>query len=168
MRSLRPAFAPIPEDFEDKTSELLGRDLMADRISDLFSESDRLFATAEREGWDSLSEKEADFLSIWLLEADVNNGGFHQYYSNSWSARALRAAEALRRIGAGRAAAIVEEANRLFGDEGPPEDRFVRQQRLDEICGANEEFFDPLDQRFVAYPDPIEQLLLDYLGIAPR
>ncbi len=135
-------------------------------MSGLFAESARLLAKSERDGWDSLSDKDADFLSIWLLEADVNNGGFHQYYFNSGSAHAVRAATALRTIGANKAAAIVEEANGLFGEGGPAEDRFARQQRLDEICGANEaEFFDDLDQRFFAYPDPIEQLLLDYLGI---
>lgn len=36
-----------------------------------------------RVNYEALSRAEQIFLMIWELEAEVNNGGFHQYFSNS-------------------------------------------------------------------------------------
>lgn len=77
--------------------------------------------------FDELTVPERVFVAVWALEADVNNGGFDQYYLNSAGDHAWFAPAALRTIGAERTAAIVEQANAEFGPDGPP--------RL-ERCGA--------------------------------
>lgn len=54
---------------------------------------------------------------IWLLEAEVNNGGFNQYYENSSGQFAELTPEALRLIGANMFADLMIKANQLYEDE---------------------------------------------------
>jgi len=66
-------------------------------------------------GFEDLSEIDRILVSIWALEADVNNGGFHQYYFNSSGDTAHYAPAALRAIGAPIMACIVDKANPCSG-----------------------------------------------------
>src|SRR5687768_10134270 len=81
-----------------------------------------------------LSPTERLLVAIWGLEADVNNGGFAQYYFNSYGYFASETPSYLRAIGANRAAALVEQANAAFGADGPPQDRNRRQKILEDIA----------------------------------
>ena len=130
---------------------------------DLFELSDSLNARVESGGFDGLTEAERTFVAIWTLEADVNNGGFDQYFFNSAGDYALLAPKALKAIGALQAAAIVEAANAVFGPAGPPRDRDERQRALEALGDDRAPIFDPIDQRFFAYPDDIEGLLVAYV-----
>lgn len=96
--------------------------------------------------------------------ADVNNGGFEQYYFNSYGDQAKRVPSALRLIGAGQMAELVERANAVFGPEGPPEDRTTRQTQLEEIEEVAQSAWEPLEQEFWLYPDDIPGLLRLHLG----
>ena len=111
-------------------------------------------------GFDALTPDEQLLIVIWGLEADVNNGGFHQYYFNSYGDFARHAARMLREIGASRMAEIVDEANAVFGPGGPPEDRDERQEALEAI---DEDSWEHLDSRFWAYPDDVRELLGKHL-----
>jgi hypothetical protein len=62
------------------------------------------------------------FVCVWELEADVNNGGFDQYYFNSSGDLAGDAVESLNAIGAKNTADVVRQANALFGAGGPAVD----------------------------------------------
>lgn len=74
----------------------------------------------------ALSETERDVVALWYLEADVNNGGFERYYSRAGSDYATQVVATLERMGAAGKAAIVREANALFGTAGPPPHRRER------------------------------------------
>lgn len=54
---------------------------------------------------------------IWLLEAEVNNGGFNQFYSNSSGQFAKLAPDALKMIGAPKFLNLVERANAIYQRE---------------------------------------------------
>jgi hypothetical protein len=110
-----------------------------------------------------LSAAEQVFVAIWSLEADVNNGGFSQYFFNSAGDYAAHAPGALRAIGAGTMAGIVEQANAQFGAGGPPADRDERQSALDKIGAKAEEAWNELDGRFMDYPDNLTELLYAYV-----
>jgi hypothetical protein len=122
------------------------------------------FEAACTRHWDvafaNLSEVDRVLVSIWALEGDVNNGGFHQYYFNSSGDTAFHAPIALRLIGAHAAADIVEEANLRFGPDGPPASR---DRRDDALSALSTDLWDDLDLRFYAYPDDIAALLERYL-----
>jgi len=114
-------------------------------------------------GYDELSAAEKVFVAIWELEADVNNGGFSQYYYNSAGDHALHAPGALRAIGANTMAAIVEKANARFGAGGPPADRDERQGALDALAGKAEEEWLELSGQFQDYPENLTELLYAYV-----
>lgn len=117
----------------------------------------------EGELFDALPERDRILITIWGLEADVNNGGFGQYYFNGAGDQAFFAADALDKIGASTMAAIVREANSYFGAEGPSRAGDVRQSQLEALEADDENRFDQLDRRFYDYPDDIVALLIAYL-----
>ena len=113
-----------------------------------------------------MSARDQILVTIWGLEADVNNGGFDQYYFNGSGDQAWFAPTALRSIGAHRMADIAERANALFGEAGPPPDSDERQSALFRITDANEGAWDQLDREFYAYPDDIAALLVAHFDLS--
>ena len=51
---------------------------------------------------------------IWVLEAEVNNGGYWQFYYNSSGPFYTHLPEALRHVGATQFADLTERANKVF------------------------------------------------------
>jgi len=117
------------------------------------------------ENFARLSEADRLLVTIWGLEADVNNGGFDQYYFNSSGDQARHAPVALRLIGAETMATLVEQSNGKFGPTGPPEDRDARQRALEEIRRLDDNAWDELDRKFFSYPDDISGLLVEHLSL---
>jgi hypothetical protein len=126
---------------------------------------DSALARLEADGYASLSAIERLLVAIWWLEADVNNGGFEQYYFNSGGDFATMAPSALREIGAHEMARIVDEANAHFGPVGPSTSRDDRQVALERIRDAHPDAFELLNARFWTYPDDLAALLATSLGI---
>ena len=118
------------------------------------------------DSFESLSLRDQILIAIWGLEADVNNGGFDQYYFNGSGNLAWFAPKALKSIGANRMASIAERANAKFGEAGPSPDRDERQSALFEITDADEEAWEELDREFYAYPDDIAGLLVAHFGLS--
>lgn len=112
-----------------------------------------------RHGYGSLAPHERIVFDVSALEAEVNNGGFHQFFFNSEADRVPEIIEALQAIGASTVAGVVQEACRLFPSGGPSRRRSDRQEQLEQI---GDEQFDALDERFYAYPDPLSQLVVAY------
>jgi len=110
--------------------------------------SSRLIALADRlqPRWfevpkAALSPAGQVFRSVWELEAEVNNGGFDQYFFNSSGEGAPFVTDALRAIGAHAAADIAARAIASSGDT---------------------DALEQLDQEFFAYPDDLTALLYAY------
>jgi hypothetical protein len=105
-------------------------------------------------GVGSLSRLQRDALCILNFQAELNNGGMHQYLLNSSGDFANETPEVFRRIGAVEVARILEEANALFGPNGPPTDRKARmeallafpKQREDRIYALSNDFHDAEDR----------------------
>ncbi len=115
--------------------------------------------------FDSLPVRDQILVAVYALEAEVNNGGFDQYFFNSAGDQAWFAPAALKSIGAHRMASIVEQANALFGEGGPPRITDERQSALFAITDANENVWEELDRAFYEYPDDIAALLVTHLGL---
>jgi hypothetical protein len=69
----------------------------------------------------------------WGLDAEVNNGGFHQYFSNYTGDGAADAPLLLRRIGESKTARLVEQASRLFPRGVVPRSHTERRELLERI-----------------------------------
>jgi hypothetical protein len=114
-------------------------------------------------GFDDLSESDRVLVTIWGLEADVNNGGFDQYFFNSSGDHAFFAERALRLIAALKMADIVARAVALFGADGVPRDRYERQEAHEQVRVRGEDLLDDLDRQFYSYPDDLSALVEAYL-----
>lgn len=132
---------------------------MSDRESYLIELSDKVVPLIWQSPPPDITDPERVFICVWQLEADVNNGGFAQYYTNSSGDLAADAPAALEAIGAKRAARIVRAANAVFPG-GPPRDQLAREDAFDSLAdGAFEEF----DDRFLTYEDDLSSLLYAYV-----
>ena len=122
-------------------------------------------------GVGSLSRLQRDALCMMNFQAELNNGGMHQYLLNSSGDFATETHDVLRRIGATDAARILEEANAFFGSGGPPTDRQARMAALlglpkdavDRIYALSKEFFDAED-RGLSLADLFDAYVLSQRG----
>ena len=117
--------------------------------------------------FDQLDDADKILVTIWSLEGDVNNGGFDQYYFNRSGDLAFYAPIALRRIGAHQMAQITDDANKLFGPEGPARQPDEREAQLLAIAPNGSELnpWDELDRAFQSYPDVISALLTAFFQV---
>ncbi len=144
-----------PDDIKPQT----GASKVPGDMPDLFDVSEKL-ATKERSGGlGSLTPAEQTFHLVWWFEAELNNGGFDQFFFNSTGNNAAQTIAALETIGASKCARIVQRACALFPNSMPSQDRDARQNELFSITDDNEEAFEKLDAEFYQYPDPIGPLL---------
>lgn len=113
---------------------------------------------------DALSPPERVFRCVWELEAEVNNGGFTQYFFNSSGRHAPDAPAALRAIGAAATAVLVDAALELMGRGVSWGDDVRRQaavERLEHGAGAR---LEALDAKFYACPDDLTVKLHAYVA----
>jgi hypothetical protein len=123
--------------------------------------NDRISARLAASGYQALTAPEKTVYVVWELEAEVDNGGFDQYFYNSAGDRAVDAPAALDRIGAPRTAALAREAIAKFPAPGLSRDRFVRQKQLLTLSPSGDAF-NALDERFYECPEDLEKLLAAY------
>ena len=103
------------------------------------------------QGVDALSHQEAIGVGVWLLETEVNNGGFDQYYFNTGGVLAIPTVEALTKIGATDTAGLLAAANADIQTLPLPEDRDERSAVLDQVSESSRfaaletEFFGRVD-----------------------
>ena len=100
---------------------------------------------------------------VELLEGEINNGGFHQFFYNSTGNETAAMIRALKKIGALKTADIVTRAAAKFPGGMPPRDRFKRQDLLLEKVDPKIKVFEELDQEFCAYPDDLQGLLEKFM-----
>ena len=100
---------------------------------------------------------------IGALEAEVNNGGFDQFFFNSAGNRTAETIAALKAIGAKRTADIVSRAAAKFPAGLPPSDRTKRQELLEKVS-PDADAFDEEDEAFLKYEDNLSELLKKYTG----
>ena len=111
-----------------------------------------------------LSPEERVFLHVWELEAEVNNGGFDQYFINSSGNHAAEVVESLEAIGAVQAAAIAKQAISVaFGNSPPPKDEEARDSVMRALPEEKLEQLSACDNEFYLYPDNLTELLFSFV-----
>jgi hypothetical protein len=119
--------------------------------------------TEPYDDFENLNEAEKTFLYIGMLEAEINNGGFDQYFFNSSGDYANEALEALKKIGAFKTAKIVEEAYRYFPENPMPKDNEKRRELLENINEQTSEKWTQLEDKFYLYEENLGGLVLAYV-----
>lgn len=118
------------------------------------------------------SAEEKVYFSACLLEGEVYNGGFDQYFSNSSGDYYRLAVKGLEELRAVHSLKLLREAaETLFGKEGPPDSQTDRwrimnskARRLSEAVTRNRQAskLDRLDKQFSEDPDRLGNLLKAY------
>jgi hypothetical protein len=116
-----------------------------------------------KESFTAQSIPQKVFSSIWVLEAEVNNGGFWQYFANCSNETACFVEEALTSIGATKAADICNRAIRLAFPNGLPSAPDEISQSVEERQDELLDKLDSLDQEFFKYPDNLTELLYEFV-----
>ena len=102
---------------------------------------------AEREGMQSLTDEERIVLAVEALEREVNNGGYHQFFTNSSREFAPTIVAALQRIGCKKTATITRKAIKALGTRDLAADAIDAamagddEQRLAHLNGCDDSYY---------------------------
>lgn len=108
------------------------------------------------------------FSAIWLLESEVNNGGFSQYFQNDSAETAAVIVEALTAIQAPQTADIFRRALAAAFPGGLPTDPTQITADAAEFSPEQEEQLNELDQEFYTYPHNLTHLLYAFVAQHPE
>ena len=97
------------------------------------------------------------------LEAEVNNGGFHQFFSNSTGEYVTETIQALVAIGATKTSELLKRAVSIGFPGGYPSDASEYESAVADFDDVVDHL-DALDQEFFRYPDPLTDLVNKYLA----
>jgi len=120
------------------------------------------FGNIPEEGYNSLAEPQRIAYCIFWLEAEVNNGGFHQFFHNPSGLRTPDTLKALDAIGAQKTKELLRGASAAAYENGFPPDPTNHQDLLQDD-DATVDRLDELDARFFMYEDDLTALVNKFL-----
>jgi HEAT repeat protein len=120
------------------------------------------WAPDEGEDWSDFSEPRRHVSAVQILDADVCNGGFWQYFFNPSGDLWPDAMAGLEAIGAKHDRELVGRALAMFA-QPLSTDREQRARQLSELAEQDEKAFHELEQSFFKDQDCREVLLLEYV-----
>ena len=120
---------------------------------DLEQTEQQLMTRWEALSYQGLHEFERDWIRMFWLVGEVNNGSFHQYFHNSAGNEALETLDALSRLGLPKTYRILSDAIDEFGSAGYSP---VRQERWERLETLHETAFDGPTKAF--YGDGTEDV----------
>ena len=106
-------------------------------------------------------------LCMHKLEAEVNNGGFHQFFLNSSGELVPHTLRALSAIGASRTKLLLERAVEVAFPSGYPSDASEVAASLADFDDVSEQL-EPLDAAFYRYDEPLSDLVNNFLEKPPN
>jgi len=111
----------------------------------------------------ALSEAERVFYITQIVEMEVNNGGFSQFFFNSSGNFSNELVSAFTAIGAHKTAAICQKAINAFGRDIPV-DWEERREMLDELESDEIiEILEECDSAFFAYEEDLNELNYNFV-----
>lgn len=122
---------------------------------------EKLIELENDKGAEALSDAERNYFAASMYYFEIQNGGPWQYFSNSTADYHGMILAGLRAIGATRTAQVLESAGKVFGPDGPPEDRDRRDEMVESFTDQQAEIIDNLYSVFPS-GENIEMLLLLY------
>jgi len=110
----------------------------------------------------------AVYVTFWV-EAEVNNGGFNQYFWNSSGQFGLEAIEGFREIGAAACADLMSRAVATAVAEFPEMQKHYERGTLDAFRESYEHTqLDELDTEFYALGEGLSDLRIKYIRSHPH
>ncbi|QNR26010.1 DMP19 family protein [Croceimicrobium hydrocarbonivorans] len=108
----RRIYTTLTSEIIDTTEDYKLLQTIFDNIETIFEEGEQY----TKDKISKLTKGQQAIFSIWMLQAEVNNGGFNQFYYNSSGQFSEMAKDGLEYIGAEKLAELVEKANKTYSD----------------------------------------------------
>ena len=110
-----------------------------------------------------LSDQERVIYFTFQLEAEVNNGGFYQFFYNAYGDISADLVASFEAIGAEQTAGICKKAVGVF-DENLPADRTQRREFLDRtFTDEMSQVLSECDEEFYSQTDDLEKLNYQFI-----
>jgi Domain of unknown function (DUF4375) len=113
------------------------------------------------QGFRALSPQEQSFARVWMLVAEVENGGLAQYLFNSHGGEGLLAIEGLRQIGASQLADDLRVALAALPGGRPAATQDERQAQIDAL-DPDAEVLERFDHALCAAERHLRNLMLAF------
>jgi len=110
-----------------------------------------------------LNEYERNVLCIQIIEDQVNNGGFSQYFYNSSGSLTYEGIEALSDIKAINMLDLFKRAAQLFPNQPISKNTDLRRKQMLNISEEITNAWNQLDIEFYKYPDDLMTLTIEYV-----
>lgn len=118
-------------------------------------------------GFAKLTPAEKLVVALGDFEAELNNGGFEQFFINSAGNYAADVLRALKKIGARKAARFVADAFSVFPDGKVPTDRTERELAVAKFSAATRKKLEQLEITYAARAEYVAMLAGVYLADHP-
>lgn len=123
----------------------------------------------EREVLSELPQGARAMYLTWIVEAEVNNGGFNQYYWNSSGKFASEAVGAFEFFSAIKHAGLMREANQIRSLEAAQIERLKEQRSLEAFSESYKvSKLGPLDDRFYKLDENLSALRIARIRSSPE
>jgi hypothetical protein len=109
-----------------------------------------------------LSAVEKKLLAVDALRAEVNNGGFEQYFTTAAGDHAALALQAYREMGATHLAKLLQRAMGVFAGGKPPSELIRRQRAIEPIRRRAQGVWGGCEDEFYLRDDAYPELALAY------
>jgi hypothetical protein len=120
-------------------------------------------AEVSADGFDGLSPENQRYFAVRLLEAEVYNGGFDQYFTNGAADYFPEAVQGLQDMGATECLRILLAAKQIvFGKSKVPLTQKGRWKRLGRHAPARNSELEALDSLFSDEEDTLHRLAAQY------
>ena len=104
----------------------------------------------------------------WEVEAEVNNGGFHQYYWNTADRYSTQAVEGFEFFGAEKHAALMRMANSIRAKEIDTSAKFRREDTAEAFSESSKaSHLGPLDDQFYGLDENLSVLRVAKIRAIP-
>jgi hypothetical protein len=157
----RPIYRQLTEQIIDTTADENLLQVVFDNLSEkLGTDYEKEYETVV--GWNK--SRQAIYI-IWILEAEVNNGGYNQFYFNSSGQFYKQLPDALQLVGANQFANLTARANAVFENENQK----ITQHQDGTLEGFSKSYDDnplnKLDDEFydLYKTEDLQQIQIDYI-----
>lgn len=162
----RPIYKVLTVDIIKNTDDDELEQLVFDNICEIIGE----MQGTEFEDVSKLSFAQQALYSTWVVEAEVNNGGFNQFYFNPSSEFAYMAVGGFKLFGLIKHAELLEKSNKLFIQKKPDLEKY-NDGTLDSFSESyNEKLFDSFDEEFYKLEEEnnISDARIGYIKLHPE
>ena len=107
------------------------------------------------------TERQVAYCLFWL-ETEVNNGGFHQFFSNSSGLFTVKTLDSLQKIGAVKSKILLQRAIEICYRNGFPLNPLMHDSELNDLDEVSSKL-EAIDIEFQNLEEPLADLVNSYL-----